>query len=82
MKDLFSDGIWLILVALVLFATLPGCATIQAYADKIQAPEKAAKAVNRYCAEVPRDTRLRLREEVNKTAAPDSVQINCARDSQ
>ena len=65
-------------VAILLFAALAtplvGCSFLET-----QAGPRIARGVMHYCAE-PVDARLLLRAEVNKLAAPNSVQVNCAAD--
>jgi hypothetical protein len=62
-------------VLLLLCVLLPACSWLET-----KAGPRIASGVKQYCME-PVDARLLLRAEVNKLAAPNSIQVNCAVDT-
>lgn len=65
-----------VLVLLALFV-LSGCSTLRKVAEKIEAPEKAAKVIDGYCEEVPLAARLETREAVNALTTRGDVRVDC-----
>lgn len=63
----------MILVGLL---ALAGCAALST-----KVAPKVANAVSKYCQE-PQASRQALRDQINSLTAPNSVQVNCAGDTQ
>ena len=78
-KTLFTDFASLILVVtLTVFALMiTGCATIRDVADRLNAPENAAKAIDTYGQTTPYAERLKIRDEVNALTQRCDIQITC-----
>lgn len=72
-----------ILVVLLLTAalsSLPGCSTLRTLAENYGVPEKAARAVDSYCEQVPEVERLKNRATVNALTTKGDAVITCIGD--
>lgn len=64
----------------IICAILTGCSSLREIATNIGVPEKAAKAIDRYCEEVPHVERLKNRAEVNALTVKGDIAITCEGD--
>ena len=69
-------------ILLLCVAFLGGCSALRTIAEKYEAPEKVAKAVDRYCVEIPYVERVKTRESVNSLTTVGDISIVCAGDPQ
>lgn len=64
----------------IICVVLTGCSSLREIAMNIGVPEKAAKAIDRYCEEVPQVERLKNREQVNSLTVKGDIAVTCEGD--
>lgn len=72
--------ILILTAAFLALSSITGCSTLRTLAENYGVPEKAAKAVDQYCEQVPEVERLKNRDAVNALTERGDVVITCEGD--
>lgn len=70
-----------VLLLTAVLSSLPGCSTLRTLAENYGVPEKAAKAVDAYCEQIPEVERLKNRASVNALTTKGDAVITCVGDA-